>query len=457
MNSTKNRFATSFGKALLSALVAIAGLEATTVSSAEWFVATNGNNAAAGTIDGPWADIRYGVIRMARGDTLNIREGTYTDDGHMISDFKSGLSASEPTVIQAYANERVVYHPTHAAPNGHAILVTGDSNIVFNGLEINADEMAYTGLKLTAGASFVTVTNCVIRDCKEGHGILITPLDAGSEATGHLITHCKIYNNGWAPRLDSSPLHQLYTQTSSNIIEHCLFGGLTNFLGGGYGIHSYMEGGHNCIYRNNVFTNCHDAAIGLVGSSSRNFYVYNNILRNNPGYAIRLLKGTDIFIINNTCVSNGANIRLESSTNVWIENNIAIAGRGGNPGGIYVSPDSEGVVVRNNLAYANSYSDYRVVGSPNLTIESNLFRVTDIGGIKLTNAASFDVKFHNLAIGDVRVRPGSDAIGKGRRQQLFSKDVNGTERGDGDWTIGAWHYRSGIPIAPTNLTVIKRP
>ena len=84
-------------KPLAWAFAVLALLDVGSVSGATWFVATNGNNAAAGTIGAPWADIRHGVLTMAGGDTLNIRGGTYSDDSFVISDIKSGPATNQPT------------------------------------------------------------------------------------------------------------------------------------------------------------------------------------------------------------------------------------------------------------------------------------------------------------------------------------------------------------------------
>jgi hypothetical protein len=55
----------------------LAGLTAGSSPASEYYVATNGSNAAAGTIGAPFATIQHGVDQLAAGDTLYIRGGRY--------------------------------------------------------------------------------------------------------------------------------------------------------------------------------------------------------------------------------------------------------------------------------------------------------------------------------------------------------------------------------------------
>ncbi len=72
--------------------------------STVYFVATNGDDANPGTIDHPWATIKYAFTQLGTGDTLNIRAGDYYEETITIS--LQG-TASMPIVIQAYQNENV--------------------------------------------------------------------------------------------------------------------------------------------------------------------------------------------------------------------------------------------------------------------------------------------------------------------------------------------------------------
>lgn len=51
------------------------------ISAATYYIATTGNNAAAGTFVAPWATWQYGFSQIIAGDTLYIRGGTYQPIG----------------------------------------------------------------------------------------------------------------------------------------------------------------------------------------------------------------------------------------------------------------------------------------------------------------------------------------------------------------------------------------
>lgn len=71
-----------------------------TMSAATYYVATNGSDSNAGSIDRPWFSVKYALTKLTNTDTLYLREGTY---------YETGLSISNRSRIlfSAYAQEKV--------------------------------------------------------------------------------------------------------------------------------------------------------------------------------------------------------------------------------------------------------------------------------------------------------------------------------------------------------------
>lgn len=412
---------------------------------ATFFVATNGNNGAAGTIGEPWADIRYGALTMSGGDTLNIRGGTYSDDGFELDEIKSGPATNQPTVIQSYPGEWAVYFPaigntnTQSGPGPHGILLQSKSNIVLSSFELNALNCWADAIKLTGlGTKYITLTNLTVRNSAMGQGILTSGGEGDGEQLFGLITHCTILTNGWKTTNEfSGQTHQIYIQHSDVVVENCLIEGqMAN--GGGWGVHAYTTG-TNYVFRNNFFTNVQAAAIGLLGSSSRDCDIYNNVAVG-CGTLLEVLNSTNVRLLNNTGHGNGRGVVVKNSTNVWVENNISSGSPINAASGFYLESCSN-IVVTHNLA-ATNHVDFTIYKTLGLTTNNNLFQkvryVDNAGdGETFTNATTYVTKFVSSSTGNLRVLAGSDAIGAGKTQTVFTNDFADNARVE-PWTIGAF-------------------
>lgn len=423
-----------------------------TMHAATFYVSTTGSDAAAGTIGAPWLTIRKGVIAMSGGDTLNIRGGTYSDDGFIIEEFRSGPTTNQPTTIQSHPGEWAVYYPSTNAVVGayHGMILSAKSNIVLNSFEIDARNCLSDGIKLTDGTINVTITNVTVRGCTTGMGILATGVDEG-DVMNSLITHCRLITNGWWSGPLDADLHQVYIKTSGMTVENCYFSGATNSRGTTYGIHYYGSYANNAIFRNNTMTNC---GTGILAASTygSNCWIYNNVIYKSQGYAIDLRLMSSVYLLNNTCVSNTAAIISTDSTNVWIENNIATR----NGQGIAHYSNSV-VTVRNNLSFDNNMIvglgygwDYRTTEAA--TTNANLFNVTDINGTLTTNSVSYDAEFVSADTGNFRLLSGSDARNTGLLQTIFNTDYDAISRPQESlWDMGAFELALEAPPSTPNL------
>jgi parallel beta-helix repeat protein len=285
--------------------------------------------------------------------------------------------------------------------------------IIFNGLVldgVNARTAWPNGFAICCGANAptnVTFQNGEIKNFS-GNGVEMF-------ADSNKILNTKIHDN--ATNTTDGPPHGLYISGSNN-----LFQGNEVYNNGFYGFHVYKQGSNtvtNNIIRNNLIhhnglagysaTNSLQNA-GVIISSGSNNQVYNNIIYSN-GTGPNSVYGGGIQ------VSYGCN-----NCKVW---NNTIYGNNGS--GVYISADSSGVLMRNNIIRNNRHGDVDNQG---------------IGTI-LSNNLTIDPKFLNESANDFRLQSGSAAIDAGADVSNLgiNTDLIGVSRPQGlNFDIGAYEH-----------------
>lgn len=126
-----------------SAVLFFVMLPQTVPQAATWFVATDGKDSNAGTIDEPLASLQEGHDRASAGDTVYLRGGTYTINQPASQNFgiiitKSGKSDDERLCFWAYEDEIPVldFGNLNLRNIGAGIRVQGGEWLHFKGLEI---------------------------------------------------------------------------------------------------------------------------------------------------------------------------------------------------------------------------------------------------------------------------------------------------------------------------------
>ena len=126
-------------------------------NAATWFVAPNGDDAASGTLEKPFASISRAQREVVAGDTVYIRGGTYLLKGDQIAQQrrfyaylmvldKSGV-AGKPISYLAYQNEKPVFDCSLVKPLGQrvdAFLITG-SWLHLRGLAVTGVQVTIMG------------------------------------------------------------------------------------------------------------------------------------------------------------------------------------------------------------------------------------------------------------------------------------------------------------------------
>lgn len=173
--------------------------------AAEWYVAPDGNDAAAGSLEKPFATVQRAQKEVSPGDTVYLRGGTYRMKKSQIAR-REGIFAylmvldksgakGKPITYSAYQDEKPVFDCTDIKPAGYrvdAFFVTG-SWLHLRGIDV-------TGVQ-------VTITSHTQSVCFEVHGDnnifeRLTMHDGqaigiylAKRASHNLVLNCDAWNN----------------------------------------------------------------------------------------------------------------------------------------------------------------------------------------------------------------------------------------------------------------------
>ncbi len=187
-----------------SVSIALLGVAATQLSAADYYMATNGNDANAGTLAAPFASVQRAQQAAVAGDTVYVRGGTYamTEEqiaqnrriwAYVIELDKSG-SAGKPISYLAYRDEQPVFDFANVKParcRVTAFHVTG-SWLHFKGLTV-------TGVQVT----ILTHTQSICLDSQGSNNIYESLTMHDGQAIGfwlgngsnNLVLNCDAYRN----------------------------------------------------------------------------------------------------------------------------------------------------------------------------------------------------------------------------------------------------------------------
>ena len=96
---------------LTSAVLLLITLPSFNAFGADYYVATNGDDANAGTLAAPFKTVGHAVSQITSGDTLYIRGGTYRDviaGDNQVMMTLTNRTASTKTTIRNYNDEEVI-------------------------------------------------------------------------------------------------------------------------------------------------------------------------------------------------------------------------------------------------------------------------------------------------------------------------------------------------------------
>jgi len=361
--------------------------------SATYYVAPDGDDSRAGTLNAPFRTLMQGATVAGPGDTVMVRDGRYGHESAVTGGDGANFAAS-PVVLNRSGTPSawITFQAEH---KGAAVL---DCEMVCD---------SYINL---LNASYIVIQGFVItRGYKEG-----------------------IHSNDAAHHITLRGNRFEYIANRASATNMGLDGMYTN------------PNCHDFVIDGNVFhdigrTNASQLDHGLYLRGA-NFTIVNNIFYNiQHGWAIQAAQGlTNVLIANNTFVSLGAEDRggqillWNAQSNLTIQNNIWYNPRN-YPIVRYFSSVS-GCVIDHNMVY----------GALRLMSDSS-------GCVVGTNQIGPDPMFVNASAPpyDFHLRPESPAIDAGVIISRITNDVDGLARSQGRSTdLGAYEYPVPIPTLP---------
>jgi parallel beta-helix repeat protein len=297
------------------------------------YVANNGSDQNAGTMSAPWQTLRYAVGRLRAGDTLYLRDGTYTGAANTIDSelgvVPSGTSWSNPVTIAGYPGEVAIIRPPRSG-NGHGIRLSRSAPqyVIVKDLMIDMGEQSASdgdsspyGVYLSSGANHNRFINLEIKNAVN-FGVVFSP-NNGNSPFNEMI-NCFIHDNGMRGGSAGNG-HGLYISTSDN-----LFDGNEIYNNQGYGLHLYDNAGPLNVARNIIRNNkIHDnglhggTAYGIVVSYGDGNQVYGNTIKNNPG-GVLIYSGSSGALVQDNVISQNRplqGIEIQYATGTIVRDN----------------------------------------------------------------------------------------------------------------------------------------
>lgn len=241
--------------------------------SANYFVATTGNNANDGlTLDKPFASIESAISRAVAGDVIWVRGGTYKHSS-TISISKSG-SQTDTIFMLAYENEKPVLDFSGTAFGKKGISLSG------NYWKIKGFEEKFAGDNgLGISGSYNTIDQCSFHDNKD------TGLQLNGGAHNNKIINCDSYYNadptdygdadGFAAKMDVGSNNYFYGCRAWLNVDD----GWDGYLRGADDVSTVLE---NCwTWSNGYFKNGTDGGASANGNGFKVGGSDNKLLKHN--------------------------------------------------------------------------------------------------------------------------------------------------------------------------------
>jgi parallel beta-helix repeat protein len=285
------------GLALLGSLVHAQKSEAGT-----YYVAPNGSDSNPGTENQPFQTIYTGARALMPGDTLYVKNGTYTGTLAFYGR-PSGTSWNSPVTIAAYPGDRPVIQPNR---DDYTFYISYTSYMVIDGFFIDGANGS-SGIKITDSASHIRIQNSEIANAFNG-----IEMNDGTE--GNELMNLEVHHNR---------AYGIYIATGHNVVEDCSI-----HNNGGYGIHAYNGSGgvDNNIIRNNEISG--NGGSGIILTHGESNEISDNIISANRGFGIEINYGASrSYVSGNTIYGNG-------DSDIYIDRSCSNTFIGSNYGGV---------------------------------------------------------------------------------------------------------------------------
>lgn len=419
----------SFRFLLLGALAMAAHARATT-----YYVATNGNDAAAGTATAPFKTVAYAVDKMVAGDTTYVRSGVYKESRAAI--FRKSGTQSAPIRLLAAPGQSPVIDYSAATDYMRRVVLQAPGKtlpigwIVIEGFEIRNSP---------APIMIFNAHDVVIRRNWIHHG----------RAQG-------ILGNGKNVLIDSNVVSQNGGRClPSGMSENEPKRSCNQFHG------MYLTGSNFTVVNNLVYDNLASGiqVAGYPWCEDGNCYGGGSTTKTDATYA----GAADWLIANNTIAYNGYGPGLvmwqSDAINSRIINNIFYEnGQGYSPGsggqGVSFWSCGKGHVLRNNFFYATAPGGVTPIGGST----GWATKYTEFNSIVNVSPPGFKNAPATISgVPDFTLRVGAPVIDMGLTLAEVTWDHLGASRPyQGAYDIGAYEFGgssmlAGVPRAPEGL------
>lgn len=385
------------GRARLCAVVVFAAFSS--AHAMTYYVAPGGNDAAAGTSPAPFASIQRAADLVNAGDTVIVRDGTYTD------------SVGNFVVVYIRRGGNSAAWVTFKSENPWGAKIRGDAE---HGFFVSADYVRIEGF-----------------DISVSHGI------EACDAVGGYNSHVQLVGNH---------LHNI-----GRVCTDTAYGIDAIFIGNGVDwviernvIHDIgrLSAGENGCNPGNAYYRNHDHGIYVVAND---ITIRNNVFyRMEHGWSLHLYPNalSNIQILNNTFAlpnpyNVGQIIVATSMTNSRISNNI------------FYQPNTSAINYFGGITLTN------VEVTNNLVYPGTLGTSTPAGVTSTGNITQADPLFVNAGAFDFHLQSMSPAINAGVAASLVPDDFDGVMRPQGaGLDIGAFER---MTVVPPDTTAPKAP
>ncbi len=411
-----------------------------------YYVATNGSDNNPGTQDQPFATLAQAAKKVADGDTVIVRGGTYYLNSPVW--IENSGTASAHIVFQSYTGEKVILDGSNSPANKDLVVITGQY-IDFKNFEMRQSH--HIGVSIWGGRH-VRIQNNIIHDTS------IDGIYVGSTDTDVLVNGNTVYNTnllyssshgtgGWGSAINANGNGRIRV-TANNVYnnygEGIAFRGSGALISGNtvhdnFSVEIYLNNATNSTVQKNLIYTTNNSNFYRNGQPSAGIQLANednsNLLNNNK-------------ILNNVVLGGAEGLAYFSNygfggglKNTVIANNTFYTATGTM---LVIEQDAghTNTVIANNIFYqTGSGAMSEVAANSGLSFQNNCW----YGGSAGSAAGSGDMSADPLLVNpgstlasDYKLQPGSPAIHAGSTVSQVSDDFFGTPRPQGQYDIGAY-------------------